>query len=170
MKNNLPFHQFIAHFLPGFLFYLILFFSFIDWKFYNIINISCNYSIGIFTIIFGVFIILCIITGLIFDAIRNIFEDYLLNKIQPFFAKINWEHIYSLSEEKEKRFNKYYQYYIFDINSMIAILLSFLLSFFFIQDYNIFFIIVAIIVFFILLIDAKSLRKEISENSNKTNV
>ncbi len=203
MKNLLTRHQLLGYFFPGFLFLMLIFCSYKDWQLSKMVlyfdGIS-NY--GFLTLIIGIIIILSGFIGLVFDALRNggledFFDEppkilislgknrgilFFLKWAKKLFIKINWDYIKDIKpKDKERLYDRYYTYYVFDINACIGILL--IPFFIFIFKYGLLFdeklhftysdrwstFILLLIVFLILLRDAASLRKEISEITTPKN-
>ena len=135
--SQLTRHQIICYFLVGFIFVLLIVFSYYKWSFDLLIGIINNKEKNYLVI--GVILLpVSFLIGLIMDAIRNgILEDYIIephlldykekeNKKGKY--SINWEFFYpnDTDEDNVKAFyDRYYTYYVFDMNMIIALIIVF---------------------------------------------
>jgi len=176
--------QIIGFFIPGFAFLMILFFGYTNWDLAICLNFLSKYNsitTGFIILVSSIFL------GLVIDAIRNgiietvldeILKKYYFNILQDESKKdpnkyrknegmIYWDFFNEAPKNKiTKLYSKYYIYYIFDVNSITALFLSYSISvvcfgsFSFIQA----FFITGILL--VLLFDSWSLRKDVYFHTN----
>lgn len=171
MKNSklLSQHHFLAFFFPG-LFLLFNFFiiktppadnSFSD--FANIANQNLKLPLASFLLIASVFI------GIIIDALRNTFCEKLYDKMKKYNMIEAWKKFASFDKDKKDLFyDSYYSYYCFDINIVIASIISLIFYFYtFCYDRTLnivsWFSLLNILLIYVLIRDASSLRTEMKE-------
>jgi len=157
----------IGYFLPGFIF-IFSFFIAND----HISNLPClikaikelNYGILFLTII------LSLIVGIVFDAIRNgIFENILFEKkwLKKWFREMNWNFFYIATEQKVARlYKRYFNYYVFDLNCILSLVFSALVLDKFSSlspSYKGLVTFIAFVIIVVLLYDARSLREEMAD-------
>lgn len=133
-------------------------------------------------------IVVALIFGLILDAIRNGIIEGILDEIEgkkylkrikakPVKGvennegKINWDFFFNSNKKSIATLcNKYYNYYLFDINSISSMVLSLPFVIFFMILYNYCYvvpIVVLILIAMVLAKDALDLRWEIYLHTNK---
>jgi predicted PurR-regulated permease PerM len=144
----------------------------------NMISINRIISLtGPATAVLGVLaLLLALIIGLIIDAVRNLLEP-IWDKLDQTDRGGEWWDYFFEGDEKflQKLTDRYYTYYVFDVNSCITFMVSLPISVV-IWHRECAWGFVGIVLFistFILFCDAKSLRKEIKrlvikERSKKT--
>lgn len=114
MNFSLKPHQLVAHWVPGF---VVVFFS------AYIIGLTCNLSISLLLQTGPLFLlaVAAFIVGQIIDAIRSHWlEGYWDKK-----CKVNWDFFFLCQDTQlENLDNFFYVYYVFDVNILIAFVLS----------------------------------------------
>jgi hypothetical protein len=128
MKNPLNFHQLIGYFLPGFIFLFCVLCIYYNWRWDDIFDLRNDInSTATATLLSATAIILATFIGLIFDAFRNgIIEDWIDKKPNN---KITWKYFQTATEEKlDSLYKRYYSYYVFDRNSVTALICTIIYS------------------------------------------
>jgi len=131
-KIPLSSHQLFAFFFPGlvFVFPSIYCFYFVHVEPGTIDSFFKHYKDNEVLISFIV-IVLALLSGLIIDSVRNGIIEVSLDKIiKNKKKKINWDFFFEGKEEGVKPFyERYYNFYVFDLNASIAIILSWIVLF-----------------------------------------
>lgn len=177
----------IGFFLPGFIFLAMVFCSYTGWDIEAIINVLKEFeSIGAAFLI----VVTSFITGLIIDAVRNgVLEEHALDRTQKkrYLKKvktvgapegfvendgeINWDFFFDHDKDKiATLYSRYFNYYLFDINSVTSLVFAFPVMMFFMICSNSFHyapLVLTPVVCYILLKDALDLRWELYLHTNK---
>src|SRR5580692_2724362 len=115
MNGLLTRHQIVAHWVPGAIFVAAILPLFFNMSWSQAMSSSADHP----TIALFAFIVAAFIFGEIFDSIRDVCE-WGLDKIHK---KVTWSFFAEASEDKRKSLEEYYFiYYVFNINTLIALL------------------------------------------------
>ena len=170
MKLLIKPDSFLSHFVPGFSILIYILALIYNWNFFQILEALKLKSEVLIFIGFGLLVISYTL-GLILDALRDSLEN--LFDLVPNF-KVNWDFFYNESNERQEKLTKwYFPWYVFNVNTLLGILISLIICIYYHYNYSpisnsTFFygILFGIVVFIILFIDSIFLRKEIVKHTN----
>ncbi len=163
MNISLKPHILISHFIPGFVFIVMSFSSYMNWKINLIVATLKDTPNTNIIIVSFVSIIIAFLIGEVFDSLRDLLEEFPLNKI---FSEVNWDFFFNADKEKIEKLNEsYFTWYVFNLNSSLSLIGALLFTTLFINNPPFKIWAIVVIASLILFIDGIILRKEIAKHT-----